>query len=123
MKIFSEEELQIVNIHIGLSIRLGRLTLKLSQLEFANSIDTNNTAVGRIERAEHYSAWDKVLLMSQYLKLDFTSLFILKTKADLLSLVDDCFTLDNKLTKEKSDYYVQLRKRIDVLYKSISTKK
>jgi transcriptional regulator with XRE-family HTH domain len=123
MKMLGKEELQLVNIHIGLSIRLGRLKQNLSQLEFANSIDTNNTTIGRVERAEHYSAWDKVFLMSQYLQLDFNSLFVLKTKSELLKLVEDCLGLDNKLTKEKSDYYVQLRKRIDSLCKLISSKK
>ena len=120
MKVFSEEELQLVNIHIGLSIKLDRLKKELSQLDFADTVETSNTAIGRIERAEHYSSWDKVLILSQHLDLNFSSLFLVKAKDDLLNLVDECYKLEDKLTKEKKKYYTDLRKRIELLHKKIA---
>lgn len=119
MKVFSEEELQLVNIHIGLSIKLDRLKKGLSQLDFANTVETSNTAIGRIERAEHYTSWDKVLILSQHLNLDFCSLFAVRPKDNLLKLVEECYKLEDKLTKEKNKYYIDLRKRIELLHKKI----
>ncbi|MGF7231367.1 helix-turn-helix domain-containing protein [Arachidicoccus sp.] len=119
MKVYSEEELQLVNIYIGLSIKLGRLKQGLSQLQFAILVETNNTNIGRIERAEHYTGWDKILLLTQYLNLDFCSLLTVKTKKDLLGIVEECYKLEGRLTKEKNKYYIDLHHRIEGLHKKI----
>lgn len=119
MKTFNESEFQLVNIYIGLTIKLCRLKKGLSQLQFANLIDSNNTAIGRIERAEHFSAWDKILYVCQYLGIDFSSLLAVKSKKSLLSIVDECYELETKLTKEKDIYYKELRLRIEKLFRKL----
>ncbi len=117
MTVFSSEELEIINIHIGLNIRIQRLKKGLSQFDLGDLIRSNNTAIGRIERAEHFSSWSNILLICQVLDIKFESIFILVTKVQLYELIDICYSLDSKLTAEKEKYYKNLKNKIDQHYK------
>jgi len=118
-KNYSETEIELINIYIGCKLRLERLKRNLSQYEVGIKSGTDNTAVGRIERAEHISAWSKIFLVCQYLEIDFKKLFILKSKEDLLSTVKDCYSLENKLNKEKDKYYNGLINTIESLFSKL----
>jgi len=112
MRKSSETEIYIINIQIGCILRLARLSQKLSQHTLAGKLEYNSTMIGRIERFESISGWDKILRISQYLNVDYSELFILKNRDSLLSIVDESFRLEEKLTQEKIDYYSFLKKTI-----------
>lgn len=116
MKKLSKVELEIINVSLGLIIKLNRLENEYSQLELGIRSNTDNTIVGRIERAEHVSNWQNLYKVSQQLGLDYCSLFIMKSKEELLELVDKCFKFETKLTKEKHRYYEELKVRIHNLF-------
>lgn len=73
-------------------------------------------SVGRIERAEVSTAWYKIVMISDFLNLEYNSLFVLKSKEELLTLVNDCYFLDTKLTEEKKQYYINLKNKIESLF-------
>lgn len=116
MRMYSEVELEILNIQIGCMLRLARLKKNLSQLDLSLLIGSNPTMIGRIERFENVSGWDKIVSLSQRLNVDFYSLFDLKNEDDLLSIIEESFALENKLTQEKKDYYAFLKKEIITRY-------
>ena len=109
MKSYSEFELNILNIQIGCVIRLARLKKGLSQHQLSLILDSNSTNIGRIERFENASSWDKLYVLCQNLDLDFCELFILKNKEDLLLIVDESHSLEVKLTRSKQNYYKYLK--------------
>ena len=117
----SEIELNLINLQIGCILRLARLKQNLSQYKLGVQIDYTSTMIGRVERAEGVSGWDKIYTISKNLKINFSSLFILKDKESLLSIVEESYKLEVKLTQEKIDYYNFLKKTIknqfDLLHK------
>lgn len=117
MRKYNENELQLLNIQIGCMLRYSRLIKGLSQLDLALLLGTNPTMIGRVERFENVSSWDKILSISQQLEVDFGSLFQLQSRQELLSIVEESFKLEGKLTKEKQEYYSSLKKTIVDLYK------
>ncbi len=114
---YSKIELEIINISLGLTIKFARLEENLSQLELGNLCDADNTAVGRIERAEHVSSWENIYKVSQTLGLNFCSLFLLPSEKALLQILNDCLQLETKLTDQKRAYYTNMESRIRDLYK------
>ncbi|MDA6071070.1 helix-turn-helix domain-containing protein [Flavobacterium sp. AC] len=108
-----ETEVYIINIQIGCILRLARLSQKLSQHTLAGKLEYNSTMIGRIERFESISGWDKILTLSEYLNINYCELFVLKNRATLLTIVDNSFKLEEKLTQEKIDYYSFLKKTIN----------
>lgn len=116
MRKYNDVELHLLNIQIGCMLRLARLKKKLSQHNLAILLGYNSTLIGRVERFENVSSWDKIFSISQHLNIDFCSLFILKNKDDLISIVDESFQLEEKLTEEKTHYYNFLKKTIIIKY-------
>ncbi|MCS4226425.1 hypothetical protein [Sphingobacterium sp. BIGb0165] len=117
---YSKIEIEIINISLGLTIKLKRLECKLSQLDLGIISETDNTLIGRIERAEHIIGWNIIMLVSQKLNINFPSLFVLKTKDEVLELIDDCLALETKLTQQKKAFYDKLRVRVKDLYNKIN---
>lgn len=109
---YSEIELNLINIQIGCVIRLARLKRNLSQHELSLIIGTNPTMVGRVERFENESSWNKIYSISQQLDIDFFNLFILKSKKELLAIVEESLSLEEKLTQVKREYYTVLTETI-----------
>jgi transcriptional regulator with XRE-family HTH domain len=109
MRKYSEVEFELLNIQIGCVLRLARLKKGLSQHNLSLMLGSNPTMVGRVERSENVSGWDKILSISQQLDIDFCNLFILKDKDELLSIVEESYKLEDKLTQEKRDYYSYLK--------------
>ncbi|TRX29322.1 helix-turn-helix transcriptional regulator [Flavobacterium sp. ZT3R18] len=112
----NELELELLNIQIGCILRLARLKKGLSQNDLAVLLEYNPTMIGRVERFENISAWDKVFSISKQLNIDFCNLFILRNKDELLSIVEESFKFEVKLTLEKKDYYSFLKKTIVIKY-------
>ena len=112
MKKYSEIELHLLNIQLGCVLRLARLKKGLSQHSLSLILGSNPTMVGRVERFENISSWDKIYSISQQLDVDFCDLFILKDKGDLLSIVEASLNLENKLTQDKRSYYTFLKTTI-----------
>lgn len=123
MRKYNEDEIELLNIQIGCIIRLARLKKGLSQHNLSLVLGTNPTMVGRIERFENFSSWDKIFSICQQLNIDFSNLFDLKGKDELLSIVEESFSLEDKLTLEKKDYYSYLKTTITNKYKSLKKNK
>ncbi|RAV30420.1 XRE family transcriptional regulator [Sinomicrobium soli] len=119
MRRYSEAELDLLNVQIGCVLKLARLKEDLSQFVLAERLDSNPTMIGRVERYEHASPWDKIYLISQELNIEFCDLFVLKSKEELLSIVKDSFNLEKKLTKEKERYYKSLEQVIIRKYEAL----
>ncbi|SFS83842.1 DNA-binding transcriptional regulator, XRE-family HTH domain [Zhouia amylolytica] len=119
---YSEEEIELLGIQIGCVIKLARLTKGLSQEELSLLVGSNSTNIGRIERAEHTSGWDKLLMICQQLNIDHSKLFLLKNEKSLLDIVDQSLSLEKKLNQDKKDYYTFLKKSISNKFKSLSNK-
>ncbi len=122
MKKYSEIELHLINVQLGCVLRLARLKKGLSQHELSLILGSNPTMVGRVERFENVSGWDKIYAISQQLDVDFCDLFILKKKEELLSIVEESLKLENKLTKDKKNYYTFLKKTINNKFNSLNIK-
>jgi transcriptional regulator with XRE-family HTH domain len=112
MRKYNKLELELLNIQIGCMLRLARLKKGLSQHDLAVKLEYNPTMIGRVERFENVSSWDKIFSISQQLNIDFYNLFILQNKDQLLSIVEESFKFEAKLTQEKKDYYNFLQKTI-----------
>jgi len=112
----SKIELNLINLQIGCILRLARLKQNLSQHKLGIKIEYTSTMIGRVERAEGVSGWDKIYTISQYFNINFNSLFTLKNKETLISIVEESFSLEEKLTQEKIDYYNFLKKTIKNQY-------
>lgn len=119
---YSEIELNLINIQIGCILKLARLQSGLSQHELSLLLGSNPTMVGRVERFENESSWNKIYSISQQLDVDFFNLFILKSKKELLAIVDESLRLEAKLTTAKKDYYLALRSTITNKYNSLPKK-
>ncbi len=117
---YSNIEIEIINISLGLTIKLRRLEYKYSQLDLGIISETDNTLIGRIERAEHIVGWNVIMLVSQKLNINFSSLFVLKTKAEVLELIENCLALETKLTQQKRAFYDKLKGRVSDLYDKIT---
>ncbi len=116
MRKYNEDELELLNIQIGCILRLARLKKGLSQHSLSLLLGSNPTMVGRVERFENISSWDKLYSISQQLDVDFCNLFTLRSKDELLSIVEGSFKLEDKLTVEKREYYTTLKKTIKEKY-------
>jgi len=108
MKKYSNKEINLLSLQVGCNIRLERLRKGLSQEELGLAIGSNSTMIGRIERAENVTAWQNLLKVSQELNINYESLFVLKSKEDIILMIKECFALENKLTTEKTNYYKKL---------------
>lgn len=117
---YSNIEIEIINISLGLTVKLRRLEYKYSQLDLGIISETDNTLIGRIERAEHIVGWNVIMLVSQKLNINFSSLFVLKTKAEVLELIENCLALETKLTQQKRAFYDKLKGRVSDLYDKIT---
>lgn len=112
MSKYGIEELELLNIQIGCIIKLTRLKKKISQESLGLLIDADKTKIARLEKNAHATNWTTIYLVSQELGIDFSNLFILKSKKEILSVIEECFKLDNKLTTIKIKYYEDLKKTI-----------
>ncbi|MFP5436791.1 MAG: XRE family transcriptional regulator [Bacteroidia bacterium] len=112
MSKYETKELELLNIQIGFVLKLARLQKKISQENLGLAIDGDKTKIARLEKNAHATNWTTIYLVSQKLDIDFGSLFILKSKRDLLLIVDECIKLDNKLTTMKIRYYENLKRTI-----------
>ncbi|MEN5055617.1 hypothetical protein [Sphingobacterium kitahiroshimense] len=122
---YSDIELEIINISLGVTIKLKRLENNLSQLDLGNMSNTDNTIVGRIERSEHISSWLNIYKVSQELNIEYSSLFILKKEIEILKMIDNCLVIEKRLTKEKQSFYNSLKIRLQNLFielKSVNEK-
>lgn len=117
MKEFRHIEIDLLNIQLGCILRLARLKKGLSQQELSLAFGSNSTMIGRIERAENFSSWDKIYSISEYLNVDYCSLFNLMNKDELLSIVEESLNLEEKLTQKKREYYFSLKITITDKYK------
>ena len=122
MEDHSKNELIVLSFQIGILLRLARLEKGMSQLDLATTLGTNPTIIGRIERAENFTSWDKIFLIAKELNVDLSSLFLLRNASELLGLVDRSFLLEQKLTNEKTHYYKYLKEEIAKAYKLLNIK-
>lgn len=120
---YQKVEIELLNIQIGCLLRHARLKSKLSQQNFASSIGYTSTMIGRVERSENFSSWDKIFFISQKLKVNYCNLFNLRTQEDLLKIVEESYILETKLNQEKKDYYEFLRKDIIRIFKLLAKNK
>lgn len=111
-----KKEIKQLEIQIGCVLRYERLKKGFSQLELALKFDSNPTLIGRIERAESLSGWDKIYFLVRLLQVDPKDIYNLKSKKELLKIVSESQKLEDKLTTEKSAYYEALEKKIRTLF-------
>lgn len=111
--------LGLLNIQIGCMLKVNRLRKDISQHYLAAAIDSTSTTVGRIERAEVMCGWDKIYILSKELKIDFNKLFLPLPQNELLLIVDEIYSLDQKLNKEKKEYYRKLKETIRSKYQAL----
>jgi transcriptional regulator with XRE-family HTH domain len=104
--------LELLNIQIGCIIKINRLRKDISQHDLSLVLDLNPTAIGRIERAEVTSGWDRIYILSQELRIPFSDLFVLMPERDLLLIVDEILSLETKLNDEKKEFYRTLISKI-----------
>ena len=104
--------LQLINIQIGCVFRYARLKRGISQDDLGLLIGYSSTMIGRVERFENFSGWDKIYTISEELNENFDKLFILKSESELLNIVSESFKLEDRLNQEKIDYYDFLKKTI-----------
>lgn len=116
---YSDKEIDLLGLQIGCVIKLERLKKDLSQEDIGLLISSNATMVGRIERAESSTSWQNLLKICQAVGLKYESLFQLKSLEENLKIVESCFKLEKKLTKEKQDYYKALKNILKHKYKSL----
>jgi len=113
MKLYSKEEIKLLRIQIGCVIRKSRLEKKLSQEDVGHLVDTNSTGIGRIERGENVRGWENLILICQHLEVDLSTLFYLKSKTEILKIIEDTFKMEVKLNQGKRDYYHFLIKQVN----------
>lgn len=114
-----KEFLELLNIQIGCIIKINRLRKNISQLDLSLAILSNPTAIGRIERAEVVSGWDRIYILCQELNINIADLYILLPQSHLLSIVDEIFSLEQKLSNGKKEYYSKLKAIIKKKYRKI----
>lgn len=108
--------LELLNIQIGCIIKINRLRKGISQHDLSLVLDFNPTAIGRIERAEVISGWDRIYILSQELRIPFSDLFVLLSESDLLLIVEEIISLEQKLNEEKKEFYRTLISKIKDKY-------
>jgi transcriptional regulator with XRE-family HTH domain len=112
MKEYPREYIELLNIQIGCLLKVNRLRSKKSQHDLALVLESNPTAIGRIERAEVISGWDRIYILSQELKIPFSDLFVLLPEKKLLLIIDEILGLEQKLNDEKKEFYRTLISKI-----------
>ncbi len=120
MREYKKIELEILNIQIGCVLRYARLFSKLSQQDLGSSLGYTSVMIGRVERFENISGWDKIYYIAEKLEVNFHELFILKTKDELLKIIEESLKLEVKLNQEKRDYYEFLKKTVVKNYDLLS---
>tara|TARA_R110000822_G_scaffold44229_4_gene118876 strand:- start:6018 stop:6389 length:372 start_codon:yes stop_codon:yes gene_type:complete len=108
--------LDLLNIQIGCILKVNRLRRGISQHELSLILELNPTAIGRIERAEVTSGWDRIYILSKELRIPFSDLFELLPEKDLLLIVDELYSLEQKLNDEKKEFYRTLISKIKDKY-------
>ncbi|WP_295219993.1 XRE family transcriptional regulator [uncultured Chryseobacterium sp.] len=109
MQEYSNEEIDFLALQIGCIVRLERLRQKISQENLGLLIGSNNTAIGRLERYEHFTSWKILLKICQSLKIEYSSIFNLQSLDNILSIIDESYNLEEKLTVEKQLFYKKLK--------------
>ena len=112
MDLYDKKYIELLNIQIGCMLKLHRLQQGLSQQQIAVAIDSTSTTIGRIERAEVVGGWDKIYMISHTLKIDYNPLFILLPLKKLLIIIDEIYSLEQKLNQEKEAYYKSLKENL-----------
>lgn len=120
MDLYEKKYIELLNIQIGCMLKLNRLQQGLSQQQIAVAIDSTSTTIGRIERAEVVGGWDKIYMISHTLKIDYNQLFILLPLKKLLIIIDEIYSLEQKLNQEKEAYYKSLKENLKIKYNTIS---
>ncbi len=113
-------KIELINIQLGCMLKVARLKKNLSQHDLALTLDTNPTAIGRIERAEVISGWDKIFKLAEELQIDFAMLFSLQPENYLLGLIEEIIHLEEKLTSEKEKYYSNLKQEVKEKFRKLS---
>tara|TARA_R110002033_G_scaffold131555_1_gene171651 strand:- start:419 stop:790 length:372 start_codon:yes stop_codon:yes gene_type:complete len=113
--------LELLNIQIGCIIKINRLRKRISQHELSLALELNPTAIGRIERAEVTSGWDRIYVLCQELKIPLSDLFVLLPEKDLLLIVDEILSLEQKLNDEKKEFYQTLISKIKDKYTKLKS--
>ncbi len=108
MQEYSNEQLDALALQIGCMVRLERLNKKLSQEDLGLLIGSNKTTIGRLERYESSTSWKILFKVCQSLKIDFNSMFVLKPLDFILSIIQQAYSLEEKLTAEKEQFYAKL---------------
>ena len=119
MDLYDKKYIELLNIQIGCMLKLHRLQQGLSQQQIAVAIDSTSTTIGRIERAEVVGGWDKIYMISHTLKIDYNPLFILLPLKKLLIIIDEIYSLEQKLNQEKEAYYKSLKENLKNKYNAI----
>lgn len=112
----SEELINLLNIQIGCLLRYGRLKLRLSQLQLGLEIGMSDTLIGRIERALNFSSWDKIYIYGKFVNITADELFSVKTRNELLEIVEKSFDLEPKKSASTRLYYENLREFLKQTY-------
>jgi len=120
MRKYSSTEIELINIQIGCILRLARLRKGLSQLDLGHQIDSNPTLIGRIERAEVKTSWDKIYMLCKQLDVNLCNLLEIKDRDSLLSIVEEAMQFEDKLTQDKNKFYNSLKGRIGDLFKLLN---
>lgn len=105
----AKELIVLLNVQIGCLLRYERLKMRLSQQELGLEIGMDSTLIGRIERALNFSSWDKIYIYAQYVNLTPKELLSLKTRDDLLEIVEKSFILESKKSPSTKLYYQNLK--------------
>ncbi|MEC4036814.1 helix-turn-helix transcriptional regulator [Myroides odoratimimus] len=116
MKKYTETEVKIINVHIGLKLRLARLKKNLSQQDLSLLVASESVTIGRLERGEHFSNWALIFKLANTLNVTFIDLFQLKDREVLINLKNECFNLETKLNESKRRFYAKYEDRINALY-------
>ena len=119
MQEYSNEQLDALALQIGCMLRVERLRKKISQEDLGLLIGSNKTTIGRLERYESSTSWKILFKVCQTLKIDFNSLFVLKPLDVILSMIKEAYSLEEKLTSEKEQYYVNLEVEAKTRFKRI----
>ncbi len=110
---------ELLNLQIGCLLKVNRLRRDISQHDLSLIIESNPTAIGRIERAEGIGGWDKIYILSTELNINFNELFTLLPQSTLLSIVHEIYEKDTKLTTAKKEYYRSLKSKIKKYYSKL----
>ena len=120
MQEYNNEELEALGLQIGCIIRLERLRKKISQEDLGLLIGSNKTTIGRLERHEHSTSWKILFKVCQALKIEYNPLFVLQPLEFILNIIKESFSLEEKLTIEKEQFYLNLEIEAKEKYKKIN---